>query len=253
MNHSRRFLRLALIFLSLSLSLFMFTMVFDASASARFYAVGQRARDSAVKHPIDDPHTFLEGLPQPTGWVSYYITTSEATTPWSIPVISSIQNPRWESPLLGALDRFGLLNANGGTVALPQIGSVRYNLHYSYMVLGPLVPFAGVLFWMAFWVMLALWLYQDAKVRLGKQSLPWLALGLVGGPIAIAIWLIQRPSPPPPPPVCPACRTEQVEDATYCVACGTHLKPTCPECGRAIELGWKHCPTCGNHLDQETA
>jgi hypothetical protein len=184
----------------------------------------------------------------------YSISVREPNAPAWTPEnhVATVENEPL-SPFTRLLTRFRVLEIRYGAVPLPSSDNKRYTLTYSYTVPGPLLALAALSLWLAFWVMLALWLYQDAKLRLGKQALPWFALGLVGGPIAIAIWLIQRPSPPPPPPHCPSCQIQQVQDATYCVACGAHLKPTCTECGRAVERSWRHCPTCGHHLDQETA
>lgn len=254
MNPSRRLVRLACLFLGLMVVTFLGTSLWDLSTHARIQAV---AREAVLRAPAegtaDQYRAFLDGLPRPSGWISYSIEARDPTT-WTRRLIARVSNPAWEQPIAHLLDNFGVLDSSW-VFGMPLVDSERthYQLAYTRVMPGPIVFFAIIGFGLAFWVTLALWLYQDAKGRLGSKALPWLGLGLIGGPVAIAIWLIQRPAPPPPPPVCPACKTEQVEEATYCVDCGAHLKPTCGECGRAIEQGWKHCPTCGNHLDQESA
>ena len=57
------------------------------------------------------------------------------------------------------------------------------------------------------WIILAVWVYKDAKAR-GENAVLWLLIVLITGIIGLIIWLIVRPkekkeeryAPPPPPP-----------------------------------------------------
>lgn len=46
---------------------------------------------------------------------------------------------------------------------------------------------------------------------------------------------------------CPKCDFENVEQATYCINCGSRLdgKVRCPKCGEFIEPNTNNCPHCG--------
>lgn len=256
MTQSKRLLRLAFTFLSLMLLVLLSTGITDAALHAQAGPVLEAARRQAPSSRASEFNyqAFLESLPRPVALVSYEVNRIDPQRPfgpWER--VATVTGLAWDQPVMRFLDQVGVLNSTVISFTVASEGEARYQFEYTQAIVGPLPLVLIIGLWFAFWVTLALWLYQDAKGRLGSKALPWLGLGLIGGPVAIAIWLIQRPAPPAPPPVCPTCRTVQVEDATYCVACGAHLKPTCGECGRAIELSWKHCPTCGNHLDQETA
>ena len=53
------------------------------------------------------------------------------------------------------------------------------------------------------WIILAIWVYKDAKKR-GENAVLWLLVVLLTGIIGLIVYLIVRkseqPAPPPPPP-----------------------------------------------------
>lgn len=123
----------------------------------------------------------------------------------------------------------------------------------------------------AAWLALALWLFADARSR-GSSAPGWLLLGLLTGPVGVAVWMIARPArqeaaPPKPAPAsaplpepdapappaadcCPGCGAEPVRGTIFCVRCGHPLRPSCPECRRPVEPDWAYCGACGAPLNE---
>ena len=68
-----------------------------------------------------------------------------------------------------------------------------------------------VLVWFVLGIVLAIWVYKDAKRR-GLDATLWLVIVILIGPIGVVIYLVSREhgglAPPPPPgavPTCPTC------------------------------------------------
>jgi hypothetical protein len=251
-----RLLLAAMIALALSLLSLFITVVGSSYMRSIYTSIDQEwGRIVSTAPTAPGFQDWIEGLPHPPGWVLYSVSAVERSASGSVQFrsVAHTESRIDTSPAFQVLEALRLVRRENSGYWTASVGTLQYQFEYSYGAPGRLFE-VGILGWfLIFWLCLALWLYQDAKGRQVKQALPWLGLGLFGGPVAVAIWLIQRPSLPPPPPVCTACGTQQVEDATYCISCGSHLKPTCPECGRAIHPAWKHCPSCGNHLAEEPA
>jgi len=51
---------------------------------------------------------------------------------------------------------------------------------------------------------------------------------------------------------CPACQSENREEAKFCNECGVKLEIVCPECGRPNRPGSKFCDECGHNLSIST-
>ncbi|HWI50897.1 MAG TPA: zinc ribbon domain-containing protein, partial [Symbiobacteriaceae bacterium] len=100
------------------------------------------------------------------------------------------------------------------------------------------------------WVCLALWVFADARWRGSRAALGWLLLGLMTGPLGLAVWLVVRREVPVETPHCPGCGADVVAGTMFCVRCGQPLHPACPECGRRVELDWAHCGACGASLGE---
>jgi hypothetical protein len=101
------------------------------------------------------------------------------------------------------------------------------------------------------WLALAAWIYLDAREK-GSAAPAWLLLGLLTGPVALAVWLIytytQGSFPAPKP--CPGCGADTVRGTAFCVRCGFALRPACPDCRRPVEVDWVHCGACGRSLSE---
>lgn len=106
---------------------------------------------------------------------------------------------------------------------------------------------------LAAWVLTGVWIGLDARARNARPAVAWLWLGVMGGPVALAVWLTARPPLDTHPHVCPGCGADTAPGTTYCVRCGDALYPTCPSCGRKVEFDWDYCGHCGKHLGDQAA
>jgi len=69
-----------------------------------------------------------------------------------------------------------------------------------FLIWGGCIVFYLVIF--VIWILLAVWVYKDAKKR-GENAVLWLLVVLLTGIIGLIIYLLVRPkekAPPPPPP-----------------------------------------------------
>ena len=108
-------------------------------------------------------------------------------------------------------------------------------------VLLPLFMFAVTFFG----IMLYGYIFGDAKRR-GMRYVVWTLLALlIPYAIGIILYFILRD---PLPSICPACGTKVLSKHTFCVSCGTRVKPACPQCGKQVESGWSNCGNCGAKL-----
>jgi len=86
--------------------------------------------------------------------------------------------------------------------ALAEPGDLGYTL-LAFLIFGGIILF--ILGLIAVWILLAVWVYRDAKKR-GMEATLWLLLVLLTGFIGLIVYLIvrrdhpiQQPPPPPPP------------------------------------------------------
>lgn len=107
-----------------------------------------------------------------------------------------------------------------------------------------LIPGAALLAWIA----LAFWIFFDARER-RLQAAGWGLLGLLAGPLALAVWLIYRRNNRAEP-ACAACGADLVEGALYCAHCGHPATPGCPGCHRPVQMDWRYCVACGKELTE---
>ena len=101
----------------------------------------------------------------------------------------------------------------------------------------------GMLLFMAYWVLLALWAYQNALKA--KLSAPlWgivVLLTNLAGVLVLVLYKRANAS-------CPTCGASQSRDHLYCTSCGTKLGDTCPSCGAQIGKNDDYCPNCGKSM-----
>lgn len=118
---------------------------------------------------------------------------------------------------------------------------------------GPAFMFIPLLAIILFWLLISVWVYNDAE-RLGMSGLLWALLVFFGNIIALIIYLIVRSSTSTGQPIvaarksCPNCQSPIQADFVVCPKCGTSLKSTCPNCQKNVQKDWKHCPYCGESL-----
>lgn len=120
------------------------------------------------------------------------------------------------------------LIAIGIILFLLSLTSINVSAQYEYL------PFAfgGIcctiyLISFVLWIVLAVWIYDDAKKR-GESGGLWVLLVLFLGIIAIIIWLIIRP------PIGGKKRKSITEPDRRC-----------PNCGRVIPIDSNSCCYCG--------
>jgi TctA family transporter len=90
------------------------------------------------------------------------------------------------------------------TRVLAEPGDFGYAF-LAFLVFGGIILFIIALF--VVWILLAVWVYRDAKKR-GMEATLWLLLVLLTGFIGLIVYLIVRrehpiQQPPPPPPTQP--------------------------------------------------
>jgi hypothetical protein len=157
------------------------------------------------------------------------------------------------------LGRLGDLEGNrfGGYVAWDKArvtapDGTRYAIYLAHGSKAPTgivvaiyaVPGAALLAWLS----VAFWVYFDARER-RLQAAGWGLLGVLAGPLALAVWLIYRRNNHAVP-TCGACGRDLVEGALYCAHCGQPCAPGCPNCHRPVQPGWRHCVACGTDLEE---
>jgi len=104
-----------------------------------------------------------------------------------------------------AVQAKGLLSlaaASAAATARAEPGDLGYAF-LAFLVFGGIILF--IIGLIAVWILLAVWVYRDAKKR-GMEATLWLLLVLLTGIIGLIVYLIvrrehpiQQPPPPPPP------------------------------------------------------
>lgn len=101
----------------------------------------------------------------------------------------------------------------------------------------------AMLFFCVYWVLVALWLYQDAaKCRL--SPLYWGLIGLFTNLIGLIVYKIYKHSMA----LCPSCGAAQSPDHLYCSSCGAQLGARCKSCGCKVGPKDSFCHHCGSKI-----
>lgn len=101
----------------------------------------------------------------------------------------------------------------------------------------------ATLFFMLYWVLLALWVYQNA----GKSKLNavlWGIITLFTNLAGLFIYLIYKQNNQ----ICFKCGAVQNKSNIYCTYCGTKISQTCKNCDSIIDEGDSFCNQCGNKI-----
>lgn len=100
-----------------------------------------------------------------------------------------------------------------------------------------------MLFFMIYWVLLALWVYQDAaKARL--YPIAWGVIVLLTNIAGVIIYLLYKRGNV----MCPKCGTSQNREHLFCTNCGIKIGENCINCGGHIKKYDKYCSHCGKEI-----
>ena len=95
-------------------------------------------------------------------------------------------------------------------------------------------------FFMIYWVLLALYIYQNAlKSKLNPYL--WGGITLITNIAGVIIYIIYKQNQK----TCFKCGASQDKSHIYCTYCGTKLNETCSKCGSVINSNDKYCAKCG--------
>lgn len=98
----------------------------------------------------------------------------------------------------------------------------------------------GMLLFMVYWVLLALWAYRDAaRAKLYPQL--WGVIVLLTNLVGVLIYELYKRGNT----VCPDCGASQNKNHIYCVFCGAKLGETCEVCGAHLCSKDCYCSHCG--------
>jgi Double zinc ribbon len=130
---------------------------------------------------------------------------------------------------------------------------------------------AAVSLAVVFWLGLALWVYRDARRRIGEPVLVFLStlVGLALPYIGPVVYLVFRPPETlddartrraelrlfeqqllaRSQPSCPVCSTAVESDYVACPVCMTMFRHQCANCSAPLELLWQMCPYCAKPIE----
>lgn len=101
----------------------------------------------------------------------------------------------------------------------------------------------AVLFFMLYWVFLALWAYANAaKSKL--NAVLWGIIVLFTNLAGLFIYLIYKQSSH----ICYKCGAVQNKANIYCTYCGTKIGATCDHCNSSINDKDNYCKNCGSKI-----
>ena len=104
----------------------------------------------------------------------------------------------------------------------------------------------ATLFFMIYWVLLALYIYQNAKKSKLNPAL-WGIIVLCTNLAGVFIYLIYKQNNKS----CFKCGAVQNKNNIYCVYCGTKISNTCDKCNKGVNEEDRFCKYCGNKLIDE--
>jgi hypothetical protein len=106
-----------------------------------------------------------------------------------------------------------------------------------------------------YWILLAFWVFTDAKRRGQRHPALWGVLTMIGNVIALIVYNMVRPQmrvdksgKKQPRGVCPLCGAVLKCDFIACPGCGILLRSKCKNCHRALENDWNFCPYCTRQI-----
>lgn len=102
----------------------------------------------------------------------------------------------------------------------------------------------AMLFFMFYWVLLALWVYVNA-LKSKQNAAMWGIITLFTNLAGLFVFLIYRQNHQ----ACYKCGALQSKTNGYCTFCGTKLGTTCENCNAVVSGKCRYCKNCGNELN----
>lgn len=101
----------------------------------------------------------------------------------------------------------------------------------------------ATLFFMLYWVLLALWVYQNAR-KAKINAVLWGIITLFTNLAGLFIYLIYKQNNQ----ICFKCGAVQNKSNIYCTYCGIKISKTCKNCSAIIIEGDNFCNQCGKEI-----
>lgn len=109
-----------------------------------------------------------------------------------------------------------------------------------------IVAALGVLMFMIYWVLIALWVYADAA-KSGLNPALWGIVALVTNLACVLVYLIYKNLQT----ICHKCGALIGRGVTYCVSCGAKVGKECASCGAKISAKDSFCGSCGAKISED--
>ncbi|MDD4431661.1 MAG: zinc ribbon domain-containing protein [Bacteroidales bacterium] len=106
-----------------------------------------------------------------------------------------------------------------------------------------IVTSAAMLLFMVYWVLLALWAFQNAS-KSKLYPLFWGIIVLLTNIAGVIVYLLYKRGNA----TCTECGASQSKSHIYCSSCGAKLGETCENCGAYISKRDVYCPNCGKKI-----
>jgi hypothetical protein len=106
-----------------------------------------------------------------------------------------------------------------------------------------LVAAAAMMFFMVYWVLIALWVYKDSfKTKLFAPL--WGIVTLITNLAGLLVYEIYKHNNT----TCSLCGASQSKNNLFCTNCGNKISNTCQYCGAPISKYDSYCSQCGNKI-----
>lgn len=103
-----------------------------------------------------------------------------------------------------------------------------------------------ILLLMLYLVLVALWVYQDAR-KSRVNAMLWGILTLFTNLAGLFVYLIYKQNNQ----ICTECSTLQNKGNAFCVHCGAKINKTCGNCNSIVSSHDRYCHKCGEDLNDE--
>jgi RNA polymerase subunit RPABC4/transcription elongation factor Spt4 len=104
----------------------------------------------------------------------------------------------------------------------------------------------ATLFFMIYWVLLALWVYQNSKES-KLNAVLWGVITLFTNLAGLFIYIIYKQNNQ----ICFKCGAVQSRENIYCTYCGTKISKICNRCNTIVDSADHFCSHCGNNITND--